>query len=238
MAETAPPLQSRREAVQPSLWDRLVDDLPGIQAETDRHRADLVASIGAEIVDAVLADGQRAIERFPDLDESQRRELHHLTAQMDRRAFLELRGIVVTADVLREAVRRDIQALFNCERFEAQMQLTDLEREYTVEPGELIRDFPRARRSVLNYGVPAFSGRKASDFDLEALSRELKEVVAVFEPRFKRDTIRVRVEAGDARGMRISIEGTLLLSPVAERMRLSTTVNLDNGHAATVVEDL
>ena len=238
MAETAPPLQSRREAVQPSLWDRLIDDLPGIQTETDRHRADMVAAIGPEIVEAVLTDGLRAIERFPGLDESHRRELHHLTAQMDRRAFLELRGVVVTADVLREAVRRDIQALFNCERFEAQVQLTDLERESTVEPGELIRDFPRARRSVLNFGVPAFSGRKASDFDLDVLAKELKEVVAVFEPRFKRDTIRVKVEAGDARGMRIAIEGTLLLSPVAERMRLSTTINLDNGHAATLVEDL
>ncbi len=43
MVDGSPTPQSRTEAVQPSLWDRLVDDLPGIVAETDRQRADLVA---------------------------------------------------------------------------------------------------------------------------------------------------------------------------------------------------
>ena len=90
---------------------------------------------------------------------------------------------------------------------------------------------------MLNYGVPSFSGRGAKDFDLDALARELREVIAVFEPRLKRDTIRVKADTGDAAGMRISIEGTLMLSPIAERLRLSTTINLDNGRASTVVEE-
>jgi len=237
MADKTPTLQSRREAVQPSLWDRLVDDLPGIISETDRHHAELLALIGAERLEAILAAGTRGIERDTDLTGPQRRELHQLVIQMERRGFLEQRGIVVTADVLREAVRRDIEALFNIERFEATVQLTDLEREGIEEPTAIISQFPLARRSVLNYGVPSFSGNRARDFDLDALARELREVVAVFEPRLKRDTIRVKVDTGDALGMRISIEGTLMLSPIAERLRLSTTINLDNGRASTVVEE-
>jgi type VI secretion system protein ImpF len=119
--------QSRREAVQPSLWDRLVDDLPGIVSETDRQREDLVARIGREKLQAVLTGGARAIEADSDLDPDTRRDLHLFLTQMARRAFLEERGIVVNAQVLREAVRRDIEALFNVERFESGLALTDIE---------------------------------------------------------------------------------------------------------------
>lgn len=65
----------------------------------------------------------------------------------------------------------------------------------------------------------------------------MKEVVAVFEPRLKRDTIRVKVNTSDKTGMKIEIEGTLMLSPVPERLRLSTTIDLDNGQAATRLEE-
>lgn len=234
--------QSRREAVQPSLWDRLVDDLPGIVSETDRQHADLVARIGADKVQAVLVGGARVIQGDADLDDDTRRDLHLFLTQMARRAFLEERGIVVSASVLREAVRRDIEALFNVERFESGLQLSDLERKGYETPEEMIADFPHVRRSVINYGVPSFSGRSITDFDLAALAKELREVIAVFEPRLKRDSIRVKVapggrDQGDRAGMRIEVDAMLLLSPVPERLRLSTMVDLDNGRATTVVED-
>ncbi len=232
-----PTLQSRTEAVQPSLWDRLVDDLPGIVAETDHRRAELAARLGSERLAAILAQGVRGIESDPELDDDARRELHALTAQLARRAFLEERGIVVNASVLREAVRRDIEALFNVERLESHIQLTDLERQGFENPEDVVAAFPHVRRSVLNYGVPSFSGRSVRDFDLTALARELREVIAVFEPRLKRDTIRVKVSHGEKTGMRIEVEGTLMLSPVPERLRLSTMIDLDNGRAATSLED-
>jgi type VI secretion system protein ImpF len=233
-----PILQSRTEAVQPSLWDRLVDDLPGIVSETDRQRADLVARVGAAKVEAVLAGGGRAVEADADFDSDTRRDLHQFLAQMARRAFLEERGIVVNASVLREAVRRDIEALFNVERFESGLQLSDLEQKGYLTPQDIIADFPHVRRSVLNYGVPSFSGRTMSDFDLAALAKELREVIAVFEPRLKRDTIRVKVAQGDRTGMKIEVDAMLMLSPVPERLRLSTMVDLDNGRATTAVEDM
>lgn len=237
MVDATPTPQSRTEAVQPSLWDRLVDDLPGIVSETDRQRADLVARIGAAKVETVLAGGVRSIETDSELDPETRRELHQFLARMARRAFLEERGIVVNAAVLREAVRRDIEALFNVERFESGLQLTDLEQQVVETPQNLIANFPQVRRSVLNYGVPAFSGRSISDFDLAALAKELREVIAVFEPRLKRDTIRVKVAQGDRAGMKIEVDAMLMLSPVPERLRLSTMIDLDNGRATTAVED-
>ena len=237
MVDATPTPQSRTEAVQPSLWDRLVDDLPGIVTETDRQRADLVSRVGAAKVEAVLAGGARSVEADEDFDADTRRDLHQFLTQMARRAFLEERGIVVNASVLREAVRRDIEALFNVERFESGVQLTDLERRAFETPQEMIADFPQVRRSVINYGVPSFSGRAVSDFDLAALAKELREVIAVFEPRLKRDTIRVKVAQGDRTGMRIELDAMLMLSPVPERLRLSTMIDLDNGRATTAVED-
>lgn len=237
MVDATPTPQSRTEAVQPSLWDRLVDDLPGIVSETDRQRADLVARLGAEKVAGVLAGGARSIETDDDFDADTRRDLHQFLTQMARRAFLEERGIVVNASVLREAVRRDIEALFNVERFESGLQLSDLEQLGFETPQDRIADFPHVRRSVINYGVPSFSGRSITDFDLAALAKELREVIAVFEPRLKRDSIRVKVSQGDRTGMQIEVDATLMLSPVPERLRLSTMIDLDNGRATTAVED-
>ena len=70
-----------------------------------------------------------------------------------------------------------------------------------------------------------------------ALARELKLVLNTFEPRLKRDSVKVRVERSAKAGLVIQIEGTLLLSPVPERMRLSTTIDLDNGNARTTLEE-
>ncbi|WP_395542222.1 type VI secretion system baseplate subunit TssE [Neotabrizicola sp. sgz301269] len=230
-------LQARREAVQPSLWDRLVDDLPGIVSETDLRRREIGAEIGVERLEAIIAAGPRAIEQASDLDESRRRELAQFLQLVQRRAFLEERGIVVTADILREAVRRDLEELFGMERLQAQFLWSDAERGGTEDLLDVLADFPHVQRSVLNFGVPSFSGRRAKDFEPEVLARELKEVVAVFEPRLKRDTIKISVDTSGREGLKVKIEAVLMLSPVPERLRLSTTIDLDNGRAATRIEE-
>jgi type VI secretion system protein ImpF len=105
-------------------------------------------------------------------------------------------------------------------------------------PEDRLADFPEVRSSVLNFGVPAFSGRKGNDFNKELLARELRKVLARFEPRLKKETIKVEVKIEEKKGMRIEIDGVLLLSPVPERLRLSTMINLESGNASTTVEDL
>ena len=51
------------------------------------------------------------------------------------------------------------------------------------------------------------------------------------------DTIRVKVEPGERAGMWIELDAVLMLSPVPERLRLSTMIDLDNGRATTAVEE-
>lgn len=237
MAQGPATVQARREAVQPSLWDRLVDDLPGLVTETDLRRREIGAEIGAARLDEMIQGGVRMVDQAVDLPEDRRREVVQFLGLMARRAFLEERGTMVTADVLREAVRRDLEELFGMERLQARFLWTDGERGSAEDPQDVLADFPHVSRSVLNYGVPSFSGRRAKDFDPEVLGRELKEVVATFEPRLKRDTIRISVDTGGREGLKVRIEGVLMLSPVPERLRLSTTIDLDNGRAATRIEE-
>uniref|UniRef100_UPI00356A3FE9 type VI secretion system baseplate subunit TssE n=1 Tax=Puniceibacterium confluentis TaxID=1958944 RepID=UPI00356A3FE9 len=139
--------------------------------------------------------------------------------------------------VLREAVRRDIEMLFNIERLEANFLLTDREALDNPSPASLLEAFPEVRSSVVNYGVPSFSGRSGSDFNKDDLAREIKAVLNIYEPRLKRDSVRVRVRTGEKTGMRIDIDGVLLLSPVPERLRLSTSIDMDNGRALTALEE-
>jgi len=226
--------QARREASQPSLWDRLVNDLPGLSSEIEALQRALDNELGSERVEALATGSARVIDSDLDLTPDHKQRLHRLVFLNRNRVELENRGIVVSARVLREAVRRDIEALFNTERFDATPLLSDVEDEQAAENRLKLDDFPEVRRSVVNYGVPSFSGRSSRDFDKDALAREIKTVLANFEPRLKESATKVTVTLNDkSMGIKIEIDGVLIMTPTPERLRLRTTINLDNGLART-----
>lgn len=237
MADLTGSALAASEAVQPSLWDRLVNDLPGVASEIDGLRGALTAEIGAERLEALAVGGRRAIEGDAGLTPSQKERLTRLVAQVERRADIEARGIVVSARILREAVRRDIEALFNTERFESVPLRTPHEAAAEADDPPALADFPEVRRSVVNFGVPAFAGRSVRDFDREALGREIKAVLAVFEPRLKESATRVTVSTSDKTGISIEIDGLLIMSPAPERLRLRTLVDLETGWARTTLQE-
>ncbi|AFL51430.1 type VI secretion system protein ImpF [Sinorhizobium fredii] len=239
--EARPPgghLRATREAIQPSLWDRLVNDLPGLSSEIKQLRQALQNDIDGERLDALVAGGIRQIDAATDTSAEQKKSLHRLVSLERRRAELESRGVVVSTDVLREAVRRDIEALFNAQRFESSPLLTDFEADQIRDNPPSLEDFPEVRRSVVNYGVPPFSGRSSRDFDRDELAKEIRSVLAAFEPRLKESATKVTVSLGDrATGLRIDIDALLLTSPAPERLRLRTFLDLENGSARTELKD-
>ncbi|HRO11070.1 type VI secretion system baseplate subunit TssE [Amaricoccus sp.] len=233
MREPIAVLRATREAVQPSLWDRLVNDLPGVASEIAGLWAALAQELGEEPLEALLAGSVRAVEADPLLTPAQKERLTRLLACERRRAELEARGIVVSPDVLREAVRRDIEVLFNSERFESVPLVTPREAEAGADHPPSLADYPEVRRSVVNFGVPPFAGRSARDFDRDALAREIRALLAVFEPRLKEKATRVAVSLSEKTGVAIEIEGLLMMSPAPERLRLRTLVDLETGRAET-----
>ncbi|MEM9371626.1 MAG: type VI secretion system baseplate subunit TssE [Pseudomonadota bacterium] len=215
-----------------------MNDLPGLMADISSLRDSLSEELGEEVdIDALVEGGVVALRRRTDLDETTYQLANALIAKTAERAKIESRGIVVTKDVLREAVRRDVETLFNVERLEANYLLTEEEEQSIVTSEALLADYPEVRRSVVNYGVPTFAGRKGSDFDKDQLAREIRSVLQVFEPRLKSDTIRVKVSFAERVGLRIDIDAVLLVSPVPERLRLSTMIDMENGRATTTRED-
>jgi type VI secretion system protein ImpF len=230
--------RAARETAQPSLWDRLVNDLPGLASEIDGVRQGLIGVIGRERLDSLVSGGMRAVEADPDVTPDQKRAVNRLIVQERRRADLERRGVVVSAEVLREAVRRDIEALFNCERFEATTMLSDAEAEQRDDDPPALDGFPEVRRSVINYGVPPFSGRSARDFDRDVLAREIRSILAAFEPRLRASATKVTVSLGDKiAGLSIEIDALLIMAPSPERLRLRTMIDLDNGLARTELKE-
>lgn len=103
---------------------------------------------------------------------------------------------------LRESVRRDLENLLNtrlpCHDFEAGME----QLEY----------------SVVNYGIPDFSGNNlVSSREKEQFRRQLEKVISYFEPRFKS----VRVELVEStsetdRTLRFRIDGLLNVQPAVK----------------------
>lgn len=195
--------------------------------------------IGAERVQALLGGSVRAIDADPDLTSEQKQRLRHLEFQARRRTELQTLNVVVSTRILREAVRRDIEALFNTERYESTPLRSDWEDEQFNDGSLELADFPHVRRSVINFGVPSFSGRSSRDFDRDSLAKEIRAVLGTFEPRLKQGATKVEVTLGDkTSGVRIEIDAVLITTPSPERMRLRTTINLDNGKARTELRDM
>ena len=127
---------------------------------------------------------------------------------------------------LRAAVLRDLGWLMNATR-----------------PGaaESLEAWPEARRSVLNYGLPALGGQTSSTLDLQALERAIREAILRFEPRLLADTLEVEADAEalwQQRGLdghnRVSlrISGQIRAQPMPLELLLRTEWDLETGQVS------
>lgn len=120
---------------------------------------------------------------------------------------------------LRTCVLRDLVRLFNAIRHDANGNL---------------EDYPEIRCSVLNYGLPAMSGRCVSGTDMRKLERELRQAIISFEPRLMADSITVKLqpvtnESGHHNLVSFKIKAKLWSQPAPVDMTLQTEVDLESG---------
>lgn len=126
---------------------------------------------------------------------------------------------VLSKSRLRQAVLRDLAWLFNTTR---------------LESGGNLAKAPYARRSVINFGLPALSGETASTLEIIDLERALRQAILDFEPRILSGTLQVRalveVSALDHHNViGVQIEGQLWAQPVPLELLIRTEIDLETG---------
>jgi type VI secretion system protein ImpF len=131
----------------------------------------------------------------------------------------------VSVEVLRESVRRELAALFGAASLEG--------------VHEELEGYSHVRRSSLNFGMAALSGRTASSVNVGWLERQLSRVIRDFEPRLCATSLRVR-SVGEVRGrnrntLSFEIEGDLWAQSLPQKLLLRTELDLESGQVR--VED-
>ena len=127
---------------------------------------------------------------------------------------------VMSKAQLRQAVLRDLSALFNA-----------------VQPlGAEADGYPLIADSVLNFGLPPLSGQLASRLDVSVLERAIREAIQRYEPRILPDTLQVRaLEATSVLDthnvIEFEIRGHLWSQPVPLEILLRTQLDLEAGQA-------
>jgi type VI secretion system protein ImpF len=137
---------------------------------------------------------------------------------------------VLNKNQLRAAVLRDMSWLFNATREELEPDADDRERY------EMWQRASAARESVLNFGIPALSGRSMAATDFAALQERIRIAIVRFEPRIDPKTLKVEVvndhPGQQSLNMRLVIKGSLWNQPVPLELLLSADVNVDTGQAS------
>lgn len=122
---------------------------------------------------------------------------------------------VVTRPWYKELVRQDLERLLNTKAL-------------CLDP----KEFPRASRSVLNYGIPDPTGEIMSRIDSDRLKEYIRSAIARFEPRISQLLVRVDAPSASLAASTIGlvIEGKLWAEPSPDYMLLTTVVELEGGH--------
>jgi type VI secretion system protein ImpF len=120
---------------------------------------------------------------------------------------------------MRQAVLRDLAWLFNATK---------------MESGAAMARWPYARRSVINFGLPALSGQTASRIEIQDLERDIRQAILDFEPRILPDSLEVKalVELSSLdhhNVIGIQIHGQLWAQPVPLELLIRTEIDLETG---------
>lgn len=116
---------------------------------------------------------------------------------------------------LKQSVIRDLQWLLNAGCLETTQDLSV---------------YPYVKQSVLNFGIPDFTGMAACNVDRTTLERVLRQAILDFEPRILKTSLKVRAKAASEHNTIIfEIEGELWAQPLPERLYLKTILDLELG---------
>ncbi len=96
-----------------------------------------------------------------------------------------------------------------------------------------IWDLPEASNSVLNFGIPPYTGRTGASLDVHDLARAIRRAIIRFEPRILAESLEVEAVtdlfADQGNLIAFRINGSIWSQPVPERFAMETTVDTASG---------
>ena len=145
--------------------------------------------------------------------------LDRLTDHAPQRDKDTVTEVVISRKQLRQIILRDLSWLLNATN---------------ADSDPWLGDFLQAKRSALNYGLPAFSGKRASDVKLSDLEEEIRQAIVLFEPRVMEATLSVRgiISSNNeaAHNMVIfEIRGQIWAHPYPIEVLLKSSMDLETG---------
>jgi type VI secretion system protein ImpF len=226
-----------REQLQPSLLDRLTDEVKALESEIGRVRQVLLPRLDDARREALAACLDPERPGLPDEAElaafaalgSEAAALAQRLIGLERRRQLELKTrFVLSPERLRDCVLRDLAMLFNTDSLSGRETRAGDPALATHD----IEDFPCVAASAVNYGIPPLAGRTAPD--PQAVARGLEQAIRRFEPRLRAGTVKVSPvgEAQAGHAIAFDIEAELWAEPAPLRLRLRTLIDLEEGAAS------
>ena len=131
---------------------------------------------------------------------------------------------VISLAKLRQCILRDLSWLLNTVRLEATEDLSEC---------------PSVQRSVLNYGLPSFTGRSIALIGVGETEDAIKQAILRFEPRLLPRSIKVKLIENSLREdahntIALEIEAELWCQPLPLQMYMRTELDLEIGTARLV----
>lgn len=143
--------------------------------------------------------------------------LDRLTDEAPDRATDTASTRMIDVSRLRQIIQRDLAWLLNC---------ANLEAEHDLEA------FPHVAGSVLNYGLPAVSGRSETRRRAETLRQAIRGAIERFEPRILPQSLEIVVRQERANSGAIvsfDIRGELWAEPLPVDLYLRTALDMSTG---------
>jgi len=118
---------------------------------------------------------------------------------------------------LRESVLRDLGWLMNCASLESQVDLDD---------------YPFVKASVINFGVPEFSGVVLATLDAPDLEERIRTAILRFEPRIIPESlvVRCRTNSGtmSVHSLAFDIKADVRADPMPLPLALRTQIDVES----------
>lgn len=194
----------------PSLLDRLTNEDPVNQLINKVKQE--IRQTQQDLNKLISSPGALSAEKQREQQYQLQQQLIGLQAQ-----YNTLSASVSAKHDIKSCVKRDLEWLFNATQYVPNLELHEL---------------PETARSVINFGIPDFSGKTVSGLDMAQLERLLLQAIIDFEPRIIRKTLTVKVIADQNKKEHnvfvFEIEGEICAKPLPLRLHLRTELELES----------